>query len=332
MSEGGTKPANTKQLRRIDLNLFGVFDAVLQHGSVTKAAQALSITPSAVSHALSRLRRMFCDELFVPSASGMQPTRYARELASDIQKGLEKLQLALMAKPFLPDHSDRCFRIAASDGITTLILPPLVRRLTKSAPHVDLRVFPSNRTDAVRQLETGHVDLLIGWFGRLPSEMSRQTLYHEEEALVVRTGHPLAHGKVTKERLFDYPHAVVEFTGTEENERNGFLSEEGVERRVWIERVLIEFKDKDVHLVGRAAVCMPHYAAVAPLLQATDMVATLPRRLALWLTNQTQVVLLDLPYSPMAVDVEMVWHRRAESDQGLQWLIQQLVASAADFV
>ena len=237
-----------------------------------------------------------------------------------------------MAKPFVPDHSDRCFRIAASDGITALILPALVRRLAKSAPQVDIRVFPSNRTDVVRQLETGHVDLLIGWFGKLPSDMCRHTLYQEEEAVVVRVGHPLAHSKVTKESLFNYPHAVVEFTGSEENERDGFLSEEGVERRIWIERVLLEFKDNDVNLVGRAAVCVPHYAVVAPLLQATDMVATLPRRLALWLTNQSQVVLLDLPYLPMTVNVEMVWHHRAERDQGLQWLIQQLVASAADVV
>jgi DNA-binding transcriptional LysR family regulator len=330
MSEEAAKPANTNQLRRIDLNLFGVFGAILQHGSVTKAAQALSITPSAVSHALSRLRRMFDDELFIPSASGMQPTRYARELASDIQKGLETFQLALMAKPFVPADSDRCFRIAASDGITALILPALVRRLTQSAPNVDLRLFPPNRTDVVRQLATGHVDLLIGWFGRLPSDMCRRTLYREEEALVVRAGHPLAHGKVTKERLFDYPHVVVEFTGTEENERDGFLSEEGVERRVWIERALLEFKDSDVNLVGRAAVCVPHYAVVAPLLQATDMVATLPHRLAQWLMTQTQVVLLDLPYSPITVDIEMVWHHGAQRDQGLQWLIQQLVASAAE--
>src|SRR5215471_874714 len=101
-SKETTRSAKISQLRKIDLNLFGVFDAILRHGSVTKAAQALSITPSAVSHALSRLRRMFGDELFVPSTSGMQPTRYARELGSDIQKGLENFQLALMAKAFVP--------------------------------------------------------------------------------------------------------------------------------------------------------------------------------------------------------------------------------------
>lgn len=104
-----------------------------------------------------------------------------------------------------------------------------------------------------------------------------------------------------------------------------------MERRVWIERALLEFQDKDADLAGRAAVCVPHFAAVAPLLQVTDMVATLPRRLACWLMTQTQVVLLDLPYAPITVDVEMVWHQRSNRDKGLQWLTQELVSSVVDF-
>jgi DNA-binding transcriptional LysR family regulator len=331
-SKETTKSAKISQLRKIDLNLFLIFEAVLQQGSVTKAANSLSITPSAVSHALGRIRQMIGDELFVPSSSGMQPTRRARELALDIQKGLENFKLALMAKTFIPAEADRSFRIAASDGITALVLPVLLKRLAKSAPNVDLRVFPSNRIDVVRQLEADHVDVIIGWFGRLPDGMCRHTLYREQEAIVVRAGHPLTHGKVTKERLFEYPHAVVDLTGAEEKERDGFMSENGVERRVWFERTLLEFQDEEEHFVGRAAVCVPHFAAVAPLLEVTDMVAKLPHRLALWLTAHTQVVLLDVPYSPMSVDVEMVWHQRANRDMGLQWLVQELAASAADVV
>jgi DNA-binding transcriptional LysR family regulator len=138
----------------------------------------------------------------------------------------------------LARYLDRSFRIASSDGITRLVLPALVQRLVKSAPNVDIRVFPSNRIDVVRQLETGQVDLVIGGFGRLPDGMCRRTLYRDEEAILVRVGHPLTHGKVTKEGLFEFPHVVVELTGTEENERDGFVSEDGVERRVWIERAL----------------------------------------------------------------------------------------------
>ena len=218
---------------------------------------------------------MQCDPMRFKRASRARCNVCSTKLALDIQEGLQNFQLALMGKPFVAAEADRSFRIAASDGITALVLPALLQRLVKSAPSVDLRVFPSNRIDVVRQLEAGHVDLIIGWFGRLPDGMCRHTLYQEQEAIVVRAGHPLTHGKVTKERLFEFPHAVVELTGTEENERNGFMSEDGVERRVWVERALLEFQDKEVHFVGRAAVCVPHFAVVAPLLEATDMVATL---------------------------------------------------------
>jgi DNA-binding transcriptional LysR family regulator len=211
-----------------------------------------------------------------------------------------------------------------------VILPALVKRLAKSAPNVDLRVFPLNRLDAVGQLECNQVDLLIGWFGRLPDGIHRSKLYQEQESIVVRPGHPLTKCKVTKERLFEFPHVVVELTGTEENEPDGFMEEEGVARRVWIERALLEFQNENVDLVGRAAVCVPYFAAVVPLLQATDMVATLPRRLALSLASQTPIVLLDLPYSPITVDVEMVWHQTADRDKGFQWLRNELALSSAD--
>lgn len=148
--------------------------------SVSKASQMLSVTPSAVSHALNRLRQTIGDELFIPGESGMQPTRRALELASAVREGLESFEFALMARPFVPAEAVRTFRIAASDNTDVVVLPPLARRLTKNAPYVDLRVFPLNRFDVVRQLERGHVDLVIGWFGELPAGMRRATLFREE--------------------------------------------------------------------------------------------------------------------------------------------------------
>src|ERR1700726_2246155 len=149
MKSGSTEhPKNPRprvpaiQIRMVDLNLFRVFDALMLHRSVRKASQVLSVTPSAVSHALSRLRQSIGDELFIPSGSGMQPTARARELALDVRQGLENFQLALMAKPFVPAEAVRTFRISASDHASVLILPALVKRLAESAPNVDLRVFP----------------------------------------------------------------------------------------------------------------------------------------------------------------------------------------------
>src|SRR6266436_2765742 len=101
--------AETAHLRMIDLNLFRVFDAMMLHRSVRKASQLLSVTPSAVSHALSRLRQSIGDELFIPSESGMQPTRRGLELASAVREGLQKLELALTRKDSVPAEVPRTF-------------------------------------------------------------------------------------------------------------------------------------------------------------------------------------------------------------------------------
>lgn len=297
----------------------------MRHRSVSGASGELGVTASAVSHALSRLRQALGDELFISSPSGMEATPRALEMAPGIRDGLGRIELAANARPFDPSKALRTFRIAATDYLTVTVLPAVLRRLTQAAPQVDLRVFPFSRMDTVRQLDDGRLDFVMGWFGELPSQMRRAALIVETEAIVVRAGHPLAHGPVTKERLFAFPHIVVELTGTEEDADGGFLDDRGVWRRTWIERLLIEMGDDEHELVGRVAVTVPHYAAVPPLLAVTDMVATLPRRLALRAVEQGSHVMLELPYEALAVTVETIWHERADRDAGAQWFIGELI-------
>src|SRR2546430_17542279 len=96
---------------------------------------------------------------------------------------------------------------------------------------MDLRVFPLNRLDVVRQLESDQVDLLIGWFGRLPDAIRRSKLYQNQEAIVVRAGHPFTQRKVPKERPFEFPHVVGELPGTEEHKPDGYTDRRGDRRR-----------------------------------------------------------------------------------------------------
>jgi DNA-binding transcriptional LysR family regulator len=320
----------TVHIGMIDLNLFRVFDALMLHRSVCKASRILSVTPSAVSHALSRLRQSIGDELFVPSESGMQPTRRALELASGVREGLEKFALALRGKESVPAEAVRTFRIAAADYACMVILPSLVRRLAKSAPAVDLRVSSSNCNDAVRQLEKGRADLVIGWFNKLPTGIGRSTLLQEDEVIAVRTGHPLTRGSLTKERLAEFPHVVVEMTEIGTNKVDGFGDNQKAARGVSIERALHEFQKGKIARVSAAAVCVPHFAAVAPLLQLSNMVAMLPRRLALWAAMHAPLALLDLPYTSMTINIEMLWNESVDQDHGLQWLVNELAASAGD--
>lgn len=312
-------------MRKVDLNLVRVFNAIMQHRSVSGASKELGVTPSAVSHALARLRDALGDELFVPGDAGMAPTPRALELAPGIRDGLERISGALNTSSFVPSKAVRTFRIAATDFFTSLVLPKLVGRILATAPGIELRIFPVNRLDMIRQLDEGRLDFVLGWFSDLPNRMRRTAVLMEREALVVRPDHPLTREQVTRERLFAFPHIVVELTGTEEEAPDGFLDDRGVSRRIWIERLLIETNDDGDGPAGRVSVSVPYYSAIPPMLQETDMVATLPRRLALSAAASGALAILDLPYEPLTVTLEAIWHQRVEQDSGAQWLIGELV-------
>jgi DNA-binding transcriptional LysR family regulator len=135
---------------------------------------------------------------------------------------------------------------------------------------------------------------------------------------------------VTKERLLEFPHVVVESTGTTENETDGFAEEERKGKQVSIESALQEFQYGRISPGGRAAVCVPDFAAVAPFLQMSDMVAMLPRRIALWAATSTPIVLLDPPYRSVTIEIEMLWEQGADQDQDLRWLVNELAESIGD--
>lgn len=314
------------RLRQVDLNLLNVFDTVMRYRSVTQAAEHLALSPSAVSHALGRLRHALKDELFVRDERGMTPTPRALELAATVHDGLALLERALTTVPFAPAQSIRTFRIAAGDYACAFLLPALVARLRRVAPAVDLRIMPVNRTDVGRQLQTGAVDLVIGWFETLPEGLRRRHLLCESGALMVRAGHPLADGPLTLERVASFPHIVVELTGEEDIRTDGFYDDRGLIRRVWMERLVLHTREQSSP-AARVAVSVPHFTAIPFMLRDTDLVATLPARLAAWAVASGGLVALPPLLSPHTIDVEMVWHARRDEDPGLVWLIAELAAA-----
>jgi DNA-binding transcriptional LysR family regulator len=318
------------QVRMIDLNLFRVFDAMMQHRNVRVASQILSVTPSAVSHALRRLRQSLRDELFVSTESSMQPTRRALEIAPAIREGLEKLELALAGKEPKRAEALRTFRIVATDYACMVILPRLVKRMSESAPHVALQVSACNQLDLDQHLQSGRCDLIIGSFGKLQTGLLRSKLLSDDEVIAVHKAHPLTVGEVTKERLLEFAHLLVEPMGTKESQRIGPTGEEGMLHPPLARSASREFPEETINLAGRPAVRVPHFAAVVPLLQATDMVAVLPRRLARLAAANASIALLDLPYPSTKLKIEVVWHQRADHDQALQWLLNEAVESIGD--
>lgn len=320
---------NKLKLRNIDLNLLVVFDTIMLERSIARASERLSLSESAVSHALARLRRSMKDELFAREGSRLRPTARARQLAVPVRRALQRLESALTAQPFVPTRAARTFVIAAGDYTCTLLMPALLESLEREAPLLEVYVVPDKRPDVIRQLDDGVIDFVVGWFATVPERFRRSRLFDETPVLLVRRGHPLTRGRLTTARVLGFPHIVVDYTGNADNLIEGFLSERGVLRRVQLERALTE-APQYLRARGRIAVRVPDFYNVAPIVERTGLVATFPQRLAGQMCEWYGLVALPLPFDFAPVTVELIWPRRADADLGLSWFRQHLERVAAD--
>jgi DNA-binding transcriptional LysR family regulator len=177
-----------------------------------------------------------------------------------------------------------------------VILPRLVKRLSGSAPRVTLQVSACNQLDLGTYLQRGQCDLIIGPLNKLQTGLRRSKLPSDDKVIAVRNAHPLTLGEVTRERLLEFPHLLVEPAGTEESQSIGSTGEEGLVHPPPARSVPREPPEETINLAGRPTVRVSHFAATVPLLRVTDMVAILPRRLARVAAANASIALLELPY------------------------------------
>jgi DNA-binding transcriptional LysR family regulator len=320
---------NLVHLRKFDLNLLTIFDAIMKERSIGGASERLGLSQSAVSHALGRMRKLVGDELFIRQTDGMRPTARAMQLALPVHQALSAITTALTSKDFVPEHTERIFAIAASDYSCTLIIPRLVARLALTAPGIDIFAVAVNGLDVIRQLDDGRIDMAIAWFAAVPERFGRTKLLDESYVFIVRHGHPLAAGEVTISRALNYPHVVVDYLGNVENLTDGFSSERGALRRVLMDRAVIEAPQR-FEQYGRIAAKVPSYSNAAAVVARSDMVASIPKRLAADLCTARRLVVLDPPFDTTPVAIEAVWPRRTAADPAITWLRQQVELAAAD--
>eukprot|EP01032_Pedospumella_encystans_P027727 gene27727-31323_t len=216
---------------RMDLNLLKVFDAVFEDRNLILAGRRLNLSQSAVSHALTRLRELVGDELFVRTGKGMQPTGRASAMAPALRDALRRIEATLGVEPFDPALSSRRFTIAANDHITAVIVAGLTRALQQAAPGVDLVIRPSTRLDLAEQIDLGRIDLAIGTFSQVPARLNARTLLSQGEVILMRKGHPAAKRKLAVRDLAKYALVTTSLGGQEEGAVDGFILERGLARQ-----------------------------------------------------------------------------------------------------
>jgi len=307
------------QFETLDLNLLRVFDAMVEENSVTRAAERLGLTPSAVSHALNRLRYVLKDELFVRGPSGMQPTPRAADIGPRLHQTLIQLRAALAPGEFIAGEAEHEFTIVSSEYSSLILLPAVAARIRREAPRVTIRVWPIAE-EIAENLGAGRVDLAIGSFGRIPERFRTAPLFSETMVWVLRADHPAADKPLTLEALVELPHLVASL-GAYEHAVGGIIVDQGLERYVSRDAAR-ELQEASTALGLRRLVAMtvPNVLVIPSIVEQSDMAALLPRRVALSAANRYRLRIFEPPYESGPMTVSMLWPVTQGEDAGNLWL------------
>lgn len=293
--------------KEFDLNLLRVLVALDKHRNVTKAAQSLDMSQSGFSTALARLRERIGDPLFVRTRGGMEATPRAVAMVDVAKSILANVQSHILEQPvFNPQLAQGEYRLAMADVAEIVFLPRLLAHLSREAPHVRVRSDPWARDDLQQEMETGRVDMALGYFPDLSSDsFFKQRLYTHTYACIVRPEHWVLK-RFTLASYAELGHAVVNTPSRSDELFEHFLARKGMTRKVVLKT--------------------PHHLSLPDIIAATDLIATVPLATATHFAATTLVQVLPLPFKPPRFDVQQYWHRRNHHDPRVRWL-QKIISS-----
>ncbi|NMO15029.1 LysR family transcriptional regulator [Pyxidicoccus fallax] len=288
-------------LTGINLNLVVALDALLTEANVTRAAERVGVTQSAMSHSLRQLRELLGDALLIRGRGGMVRTPRAEQLAAPLHRGLLELQRALRNEPvFEPATARRRFTLVTGDYFAATLLPELLALLGREAPHVDLAVRHLVVDQVSTPLESGEVDLGVGAFPPDLPGLRQQKLFTEDFVCVVREGHPVIRKGLDLDTYLRFPHVLISPRGEGVGVVDTELARRGRSRRI--------------------ALRLPYFLTAPLTVVRSDHILTAPRRLVEPFTEAWPLQVLTPPVPLRTFDVVQFWHERFDDDPAHRWL------------
>lgn len=296
----------------LDIRLLRIFMTLMSEMSVTRAAIKLGVSQSALSQSLARLRVIFNDPLLLRSRGRMVPTDRAVEL-SHLVRDMFGYYDAILESPhaFDPVDSKRRFVVTAPEYAEHMLMPALMERLRQEAPGIRVEVRAPQPDRAVEQLESGEVDLRIAWLLSPASSLRSVQLFQDRVVCLARKPHPSVRGRLDLNQFLSLPH--VRPLGTGRSTTTQILDEAVAREGLKIERPIL----------------VQNFLTVPLIVSRTDMLATLPKRLAETFIQQHRLQICDIPLRLPRVRYAAYWHERQQKDPGHRWLRELLVQTSA---
>lgn len=288
-----------KRLQQLDLNLLRVFQALYQEQSMTRTAEVLHITPSAVSHAIKRLRDALGDPLFIRSKNKMLPTPTCQRMAPLIIDNQTRLQqLLLQWGEFKANDSEHHFRIGMHDSLEPVVMPQLTNIFSRLAPNAGFSSIKMNRANLVGDLAAGHLDIAIDVALPMNFSLERHELVNSEFVVMLRKQHPLV-DDLSHKSYFAANHLSVSNRPTGITAEDNLFQKKGLERRSNIR-------------------CQSYWAA-KEILRSSDLLLTLPAVLAHHLV-EPDLIILAIPFNMPGFPTNLYWHTNTQDDPAMNWL------------
>ena len=301
------------ELHEIDLNLLVVFNQLLIERRVSKVADNLGVSQPAVSNSLAKLRKLFGDELFLRTPKGMEPTPFADQLAESVSYALAMIHSGVNQRTsFDPATERRSFTVGMTDIGEIVFLPELIARVKRDAPGIALSTVRNTAINLRDELESGKVDMAIGLLPQLKAGFFQRRLFKQRYVCLMRRGHRLDKKRMTLAEYAGAQHLVVVSAGTGHGKVDELLQRSGIERTVQL--------------------TVPHYVSVGHILQRSELITTVPEKLADRLLEPFGLAKVAHPAKLPEVAINAFWHakyHRAPANRWLRGVVFELFAEEA---
>lgn len=290
----------SRNLQRMDLNLFIVFEAIYDQGSITRAAEVLNVTQPAVSNNIARLRELFNDPLFIRVGKGISPTPIAHDLIGPVRQALQTFDSTFKRlDTFDPKTSDRTISVSMGDLSEVIFLTPLANKIDQLDSNIAVQNLLVPRSQLHEKLASGEIDLAIEPELLAEPSLHSQLLLQDEFVCVVRKGHSLAKKQLSLETYLALGHLNISNRPHGANPVDKALSKLNQRRRV--------------------AVRVQHSLVARDLLKDSDLSLTVPRRFVSQILGDKDFHCLDLPFVVPPLEYWLYWHTVAGENSANRW-------------
>lgn len=293
-------------LRAIDLNLLVVFDAIYRERNISKAAQRLTLSQPAVSNALARLRERLGDPLFIRTTHTMVPTARANALVEPIQQALSLIEGSLRSgDAFDASRSERRFVIAVEDYGETVILSRFLDWLAQAAPGICIKIRPEPGTQLASEMKDGQVDLALDYFIQRDPSFHNECIMTDGLLSLSRVDHRQLNGHLTLEQYLKVHHIALSPRFGSMPMIDLALAKRGLRRHVSVE--------------------LPHFQSMPLLVKNTELICTLPNRMAHLYAETFQLQTYEVPLRVPKFPIYLIWHCSMDADPAHAWLRRNLI-------